>query len=44
MNVPKESLSRLLELECDHCKGERSARCRVVYELPDPRFREPDDG
>ena len=28
--------------ECDLCKAERAARHRVVHELPDPRFREPD--
>ena len=38
---PKRSLPRLMELECAVCQGERAARCRVVHELPDPRFDEP---
>ena len=30
----------LMRLECDVCKVERAARCRVVLQLPDARFRE----
>ena len=40
LGVSHANLPRLMQLECGVCRTERASRCRVVHELPDPRFYE----